>query len=129
MSEFVYVLSDRNPDLFTVGHYSGDKWESESDHISKDKAAERCNYLNGGNAPQLQAEIDALHGKIDQLDDVTNNLIYEKEALQAKNDRLREIIGGVHRIAHEAIIRKGINTAKTMGEIIILTEQPLKEDH
>lgn len=35
--------------LFTVGFYTPEgKWKPESDHTSRDAAAARCNYLNGG---------------------------------------------------------------------------------
>jgi hypothetical protein len=45
---WVYLRSE--PQLWTVGFYRPDgKWESESDHGSKDEAAERVHYLNGGN--------------------------------------------------------------------------------
>ncbi len=38
-------------DLFTVGFYSpGGQWDAESDHESKDAAAARVHYLNGGAA-------------------------------------------------------------------------------
>lgn len=44
---WVYVRSE--PRLWTVGFYRPDGvWESESDHDSKDAAAERVHYLNGG---------------------------------------------------------------------------------
>lgn len=43
---YVYVQSE--PGLWTVGFYQPDgRWEPESDHESKDKAAERVHYLNG----------------------------------------------------------------------------------
>jgi len=53
---WVYKLSERWTDehgmshrLYTVGFYtpSGD-WHPESDHESREAAAARCNYLNGG---------------------------------------------------------------------------------
>jgi len=44
---WVYVQSE--PNLWTVGHYGpGGKWNSESDHSSKEDAATRCHWLNGG---------------------------------------------------------------------------------
>ena len=45
---YVYIRSE--PQLYTVGFYKPDgEWVPESDHPSKDKAAERVAYLNGGN--------------------------------------------------------------------------------
>jgi hypothetical protein len=44
---YVYIKSENQ--LWTVGFYSPDgRWNPESDHESKDKAAERVHYLNGG---------------------------------------------------------------------------------
>jgi hypothetical protein len=35
--------------LYTVGFYAPDgKWEPESDHATREEAAERVAYLNGG---------------------------------------------------------------------------------
>jgi len=45
---YVYILSDKNPDLFTVGHYKPDgEWESENDYTEKEEAADRVAFLNG----------------------------------------------------------------------------------
>ena len=44
---YVYIQSE--PGLFTVGFYKPDgKWDAESDHSSKEDAAARVHYLNGG---------------------------------------------------------------------------------
>ena len=44
---YVYIKSES--DLWTVGFYSPDgKWNPESDYDSREKAAERVHYLNGG---------------------------------------------------------------------------------
>lgn len=46
---FVYVRSERK--LWTVGHWDAKgKWHPESDHSNTTEAAERCHYLNGGDA-------------------------------------------------------------------------------
>ena len=47
---YVYIESEHGPDgtLYTVGFYSPDgKWHPESDHDSRESAAERVHYLNG----------------------------------------------------------------------------------
>ena len=44
---YEYILSDKNPDIFTVGTYSSGEWEPESDHLNSRAAAERVAYLNG----------------------------------------------------------------------------------
>jgi len=45
---WVYKRSEGNH-LWTVGFYTpAGGWESESDHPSKEKAAARVHYLNGG---------------------------------------------------------------------------------
>lgn len=53
---YVYILTESFMDLdqvkrelFTVGFYKPDgKFESESDHDSRTRAAARVHYLNGG---------------------------------------------------------------------------------
>jgi hypothetical protein len=44
---YVYIKSE--PQLWTVGFYKPDgEWIAESDHDTKESAAERVRYLNGG---------------------------------------------------------------------------------
>jgi hypothetical protein len=44
---YVYIRSE--PNLWTVGHYTPDgKWVAESDYDSREAAAARVHYLNGG---------------------------------------------------------------------------------
>jgi hypothetical protein len=46
-SNYVYMKTE--PQLWTVGFYSPDgEWNPEGDYDSKDQAAERVHYLNGG---------------------------------------------------------------------------------
>jgi hypothetical protein len=42
-----YVQTE--PGCFTVGYQDGDKWRTDSDHATREGAAQRVNYLNGGN--------------------------------------------------------------------------------
>jgi len=50
---WVFIMSE--PQLYTVGFYSPDgKWNPESDHATKQEAAERVNYLNGGQDDRYQ---------------------------------------------------------------------------
>jgi hypothetical protein len=44
---WVYIKTD--PGCYTVGFYSPDQWHTDSDHSTKEEAAQRCHYLNGGN--------------------------------------------------------------------------------
>ena len=47
MTMYVYIQSE--PGLWTVGFYSPDgQWLPESDHTTKESAAKRVHYLNGG---------------------------------------------------------------------------------
>ncbi len=47
-SMYVYIKSE--PSLWTVGFYDPDgNWHPESDHDSREEAAKRVHYLNGGN--------------------------------------------------------------------------------
>ncbi len=44
---WVYIESE--PGLYTVGFYDPQgKWHPESDHDTRQEAAERCHWLNGG---------------------------------------------------------------------------------
>lgn len=50
---YVYIHSETNIDtgmwLYTVGFYDPKgEWIPESDQETREKAAERCHYLNGG---------------------------------------------------------------------------------
>ena len=48
-----YVYWQSEPGLWTVGYYSPDgERHPESDHSSKEDAAARVHYLNGGNEPE-----------------------------------------------------------------------------
>lgn len=45
-----YVYRKSEPNLWTVGYYTpSGEWVSESDWETKQLAAERVHYLNGGN--------------------------------------------------------------------------------
>lgn len=44
---WVYIESE--PRLYTVGFYDpSGRWQGDSDHLSREDAAARCHYLNGG---------------------------------------------------------------------------------
>ena len=48
---YVYIQSEKGETpLWTVGFFNpqSGKWEAESDHPSKEEAAARVHYLNGG---------------------------------------------------------------------------------
>jgi hypothetical protein len=43
---YVYIQSE--PNLYTVGFYDPTgRWQPDSDHSDREKAAERVHYLNG----------------------------------------------------------------------------------
>lgn len=49
MKTVMYVYRRTEPNLYTVGFYDPNgKWYPESDHDSREEAAERVHYLNGG---------------------------------------------------------------------------------
>ncbi|SRR5258706_7855734 len=56
-TNYVYIRSE--PELWTVGFYSGDKWNPDSDHSTKGAAADRVHYLNGGSYSAERAAIAA----------------------------------------------------------------------
>lgn len=48
---WVYLHSEHSAehDLFTVGFYDpSGRWQADSDHASREEAAKRCAWLNGG---------------------------------------------------------------------------------
>lgn len=52
MSAYVYVVSEPETPLYTVGFFDPNgKWHPESDFNSREDAAKRVAYLNGANAP------------------------------------------------------------------------------
>ena len=52
---YVYIKSE--PNLYTVGFYDpSGKWRPESDHDTKEKAAEAVHYLNGGTSVKDKAQ-------------------------------------------------------------------------
>jgi hypothetical protein len=47
---YVYVPARDGDIQFVVGHYEPNgRWITESDHETRESAAERVRYLNGGN--------------------------------------------------------------------------------
>jgi len=47
--KFMYVYIKSEPQLYTVGFYAPNgKWIPESDYDTKESAASRVHYLNGG---------------------------------------------------------------------------------
>ena len=48
MINYVYIQTEKDPDLWTVGFYKVDGgFYPESDHSDKDEAAKRVAWLNG----------------------------------------------------------------------------------
>lgn len=64
---YIYIRSE--PQLWTVGHYTpSGKWEPESDHSTRNEAANRVAYLNGdSDAKELHERIAQLEAKIADL--------------------------------------------------------------
>lgn len=64
---YVYLLTETNPNLYTVGFYDPEGvWHSESDHETKREATARVVYLNGGdyrNEDELNAVPDPEEGE------------------------------------------------------------------
>lgn len=45
---YVYIMSE--PNLWTVGFYAPNgEWHPDSDYATRNEAAKRVHYLNGGN--------------------------------------------------------------------------------
>jgi len=63
---YVYIQSENNPPLYTVGHYAPDgRWLAESDHANEALAAARVHYLNGGiDVLSLQRRVERLEREL-----------------------------------------------------------------
>lgn len=69
---YVYINSEHSPDhdLYTVGFYAPDgKWNPESDWATKEEAAKRVHYLNGG----INANNEAINKALGNLSNITDN--------------------------------------------------------
>lgn len=54
MTQYVYERAT-GENFFVVGHYDPQgRWHAESDQNTREEAAERVHWLNGGNPPQPQ---------------------------------------------------------------------------
>jgi hypothetical protein len=72
MPNYYYVQSE--PGLFTVGRETqAGEWHPDSDHETREAAAKRCNYLNGGTAfltpaqeaaPEMLAALEGMKAQL-----------------------------------------------------------------
>ncbi|MQY22673.1 hypothetical protein [Nocardia macrotermitis] len=90
---FVYLRTET--ELWTVGFYWPDgSWEPESDHGSKDAAAQRVTILNGEDLTVHMAELikerDELKDQNRELLDQVQCLQWDLGALQSQHDRCPE---------------------------------------
>lgn len=61
---YVYILSE--PGLWTVGFYDPQgNWQSESDHDTREAAAKRVHWMNGGS--DLASRVNALEQQLSSL--------------------------------------------------------------
>lgn len=116
---YVYLQSERT--LWTVGFYDPDgEWQSESDHSTPEKAAERVAYLNGGgDALELRGAIQQLKEQVTMLErgmiDLKTTAAFapfapKMERLRGKMDLLETVI------AENAAMRQAIAEAKEVVE-------------
>lgn len=67
---YVYIKSE--PQLYTVGFYDpAGKWHAESDHGTREAAAERVHWLNGGRDEEID-EADAMLKQHQQMKEAMN---------------------------------------------------------
>ncbi|QIS10744.1 hypothetical protein [Nocardia arthritidis] len=90
-----YVYRHTEYSLWTVGYYTPNgEWEPESDHSSKDAAAQRVMALNGGNVAidlaELIKERDDLRDERDELISQVEGVMWDYGALQAQHARCHE---------------------------------------
>lgn len=65
----MYVYIESEPKLYTVGFYDpAGKWHSDSDHVEREKAAERVSWLNRGDFEKCYAELQGERKRADKLE-------------------------------------------------------------
>lgn len=67
---YEYKRTEFSPyELYTVGTYSSGKWQPESDHDTKEQAAARVHFLNGGASlsPYVEARTKELTKALENL--------------------------------------------------------------
>lgn len=63
----MYYYKRTEPNLFTVGTLDGGEWITDSDHESRELAAMRVSYLNGGGDPALRGRLRQLERDVPAL--------------------------------------------------------------
>jgi hypothetical protein len=105
-SSYIYIQTERNPALFTVGFYRPDgRWEGDSDHSDREEAADRVHWLNGG---EKETQVDnkifnEIKEAFNQLNDESKKLAKRISNLEAETEtefqKARRIMG-------ETLLRK-----------------------
>lgn len=82
MAKWLYKQTE--PGLFTVGYYApDDSWNPESDHDSRDGAAARVHYLNGGQTIKEAAAPEMYKALVDLVSRITSGAPFSVEKAQA----------------------------------------------
>lgn len=80
----MYTVINSEPGLYTVGFYSpNNNWHPYEDFIDKEKAGEKCNYLNGGKIPK---PVLLLRIPTEVPPDAIRSFINSKEILKMRGD-------------------------------------------
>jgi hypothetical protein len=85
MSSEAWVYMKTEPSLWTVGWFADNKWHSESDHDSPEKAAARVHYLHGGSQAKLLAALRTADTRIVQLCDMVCHLSGNPRKVRAED--------------------------------------------
>jgi DNA-directed RNA polymerase specialized sigma24 family protein len=102
---YVYIQSERNPDLWTVGFYTpGGEWIPESDHGNPEDAAERVYYLNGKQAGHrsFPIRVAVLPGEEGDAEEEAIKALSTRERAEALLAEIRE--REIRQAFNEAII-------------------------
>lgn len=97
ISKWVYMKTDVN--LYTVGYYeyynnNRKKWHSDSDHSTKEEAAKRVAWLNGG------------ENVINALGEMVGKMIGDLERMNKRIESLRKEIEDLSQGAEMNTLRK-----------------------
>lgn len=82
----MYVYKQTEPGLFTVGFYAPDgSWEADSDHSTRDRAADRVAYLNGSRE-SVERRLELITKQLDRhsenIDGLMGAMQYVKRRLE-----------------------------------------------